>query len=186
MRFVKLAIISFIVFFLLLTGITSLFPSRVIVARAITLDAPKDSIAALIDNFSQWNRWMEGTRNTDYKVVAKDSTHAFFGTVMITLVSKKNNVWSYEWKTRTSLQKVTIQITSAGTGSNVVTWTFEQHVKWYPWEKFGSMMNDKIIGSAIEKSLDNLKMILQNNGNQVSVISRSTSKTRSSSASVIQ
>jgi hypothetical protein len=42
-----------------------------------------------------------------------------------------------------------------------VHWSFTQHIKWYPWERFGSMMNDKILGPVMEKSLDNLKMLTQ-------------------------
>ena len=49
-----------------------------------------------------------------------------------------------------SLQKVT-----------VVQWQFEQKLKWYPWEKLGSMMNDKILGTMMEKNLNNLKQLLE-------------------------
>jgi hypothetical protein len=51
-----------------------------------------------------------------------------------------------------SLQKVT-----------VVQWQFEQKIKWYPWEKFGSMMNDKILGTMMEKNLGNLRKLIERN-----------------------
>jgi len=51
-----------------------------------------------------------------------------------------------------NLQKVT-----------VVQWQFEQNVKWYPWEKFGSMMNDKILGTMMERNLGNLRKLIERN-----------------------
>jgi hypothetical protein len=36
-------------------------------------------------------------------------------------------------------------------------WKFVQQVKWYPWEKFASIVSDKILGQFMEASLDNLK-----------------------------
>ena len=51
-----------------------------------------------------------------------------------------------------SLQKIT-----------VVQWQFEQKIKWYPWEKFGSMMNDKILGTMMEKNLGNLRKLVERN-----------------------
>jgi thiamine kinase-like enzyme len=49
-----------------------------------------------------------------------------------------------------SLQKIT-----------VVQWQFVQKLKWYPWEKLGSMMNDKILGTMMEKDLNSLKQLLE-------------------------
>jgi hypothetical protein len=42
-----------------------------------------------------------------------------------------------------------------------VQWQFEQKVKWYPWERLGSMMNDKILGTMMEKNLNNLKALVE-------------------------
>jgi thiamine kinase-like enzyme len=43
----------------------------------------------------------------------------------------------------------------------VVQWQFQQRLSWYPWEKLGSIMNDKIIGPMMEKNLGNLKKIVE-------------------------
>ena len=79
--------------------------------------------------------------------------------VVIRLVSRKKYEWKYEWKNRNSLQIATIQIIPGNESSCSVQWQFEQHLHWYPWEKFGSLMNDKIIGAALEASLENLKKL---------------------------
>ena len=43
-----------------------------------------------------------------------------------------------------------------------VQWQFDQKVKWYPWEKFASIVSDKALGPYMEKSLDNLKSVVEN------------------------
>ncbi len=162
MRFVKLALISVVIIFLLLTAIGSLFPSDILVSRAIDISQPADSIKKFIDNYDEWNNWMDGAMNSDLKVVAKDSVHAYFGIVMITLTNRKNYVWKHEWKTKTTIQNSTIHIIPQQ-NKCTVQWQFVQHVNWYPWEKIGSLMNDKIIGSSLENSLANLKMLAEKN-----------------------
>lgn len=162
MRLIKLAIISFVVFFVLLTAIGSLFPSNVLVSRAVDISASPDSIRAYIDDYQKWNEWMEGAKESEYKVTASDSIKAFYGNTIITLVKKEPNKWQHQWKAGNSVQLSSIQIIPAGSVSTV-QWQFEEHIKWYPWEKIGSMMNDKILGGNMKKSLANLKKIVQGN-----------------------
>jgi hypothetical protein len=45
----------------------------------------------------------------------------------------------------------------------VVQWYFDFHLRWYPWEKFSSIVFDKQLGPPMEKSLDNLKKLLEKN-----------------------
>ncbi len=162
MRLVKLGAISLVVFFILLTAIGSLFPSNVLVSRAIDISASPDSIRGYIDNYQKWNDWMEGAKDSEYKITATDSVKAFYGNMIITLVKKEPNKWQHQWKSGNSLQLSSIQIISSGNISTV-QWQFEEHIKWYPWQKISSMMNDKILGGNMEKSLANLKKIVENN-----------------------
>jgi hypothetical protein len=160
MRIAKLALISIIAFFLILTAIGALFPSVILVSRAVNIDRPADSITGYINDFAKWNEWMEGAKTDDLKVFVKDSTHAVFGTTVITLQSKQNNTWRYEWKQGGATQISTIHVTPKPAGC-MVQWEYEQHLAWYPWAKLASMMNDKIIEAALEKNLANLKQIAE-------------------------
>jgi hypothetical protein len=47
-----------------------------------------------------------------------------------------------------------------------VQWFFEQKINWYPWERFGAMANDKIIGPVMEQSFDKLKKVLEKSKSQ--------------------
>lgn len=44
----------------------------------------------------------------------------------------------------------------------VVQWYFDIKLKWYPWEKFGSIIFDKQFGPPMERSLNNLKKLVEN------------------------
>jgi hypothetical protein len=163
MRLLKLGFISIVIFFLLLTAIASLFPSDIVVSRAVNISANKDSIVHYISNYSKWNLWMEGAKQSGLKVVAQDSSKAFYGTIIIQRLFAANDVWKYEWKGKSTTQNSTMQLIEKG-NVIIVQWQFEQHVKWYFWQKFGSMMNDKILGTTMEQSLDNLKKLIENKG----------------------
>jgi thiamine kinase-like enzyme len=52
-------------------------------------------------------------------------------------------------------------IGSSGERLTVVQWQFEQKLKWYPWERLGSMMNDKILGTMMENNLNRLKTLAE-------------------------
>jgi len=160
MRIAKLGLISFIVFIILITGIGALFPSVILVSRAVKIDKPMDSVTAYINDFNKWNVWMEGAKTDDLKVFVKDSAHAVFGTTVITLQSKQNNIWRYEWKQGGATEISTIRVTPETNGC-MVQWEYEQHLAWYPWAKFASMMNDKIIEESLEKNLANLKQVAE-------------------------
>lgn len=43
-------------------------------------------------------------------------------------------------------------------------WQFNQKIKWYPWEKFGSIFSDKALGPYMERSLDKLKHLAEKSG----------------------
>lgn len=160
MRLLKHGLLSIVILFVLLTAIGSLFPSDIIVSRAVNISANKDSVATFINNYSKWNLWMEGAKQSELKVVAQDSMKAFFGTTTIQLQSAINNIWKHEWKGKNTTQYSTIQLIPKN-NIVVVQWQFEQHVKWYFWQKFGTMLNDKILGTTMEQSLDNLKKLAE-------------------------
>ena len=45
----------------------------------------------------------------------------------------------------------------------IFQWQFEQEVAWYPWERLSSLMNDKILGTLMEKNLARLQLLVEAN-----------------------
>jgi hypothetical protein len=42
-----------------------------------------------------------------------------------------------------------------------VTWYFQQHLNWYPWERFSAALNEKVLGPSMDSSLARLKALLE-------------------------
>src|SRR5262249_11951325 len=118
------------ILFLLLTAIGSLFPSDIVVTRAIKIERPADSISQYIDVYENWNDWMAGAKTSDMKAGSMDGMKAFFRTMFIRLVGKKNHEWQHEWTGRGLLQLSVFRIFPIDSTSCNVQWQFKQHVRW--------------------------------------------------------
>jgi hypothetical protein len=86
---------------------------------------------------------------------------AFIGTQMIHFESKTDSSVNYQWvATGQAPYLVKIEWFLLEKGNYVIHWTFEQHVSWYPWEKFQTLLNEKLLGSKMETELQNLQGII--------------------------
>lgn len=161
MRLIKLGIISLIVMSALMLLVSLLFPSVVIVSRATDIHAPQSTIYPLARNMYNWSKWVDGMNHSNAVVYNADS--AKLGSTLVTVIGETDTTIISLWKgVNATEQESTIRfITDTTQNITVVQWQFVQHIKWYPWEKFASMMNDKIIGARIEQNLANLKKIAE-------------------------
>ena len=166
-RLLKLAVISFVILFLIVTSIGLLFPSTVRVSRAINISAPYDTVYNYLNNVTYWKLWMDGADSTTIKFISTNTQgqgaviKIGTGNVSITRITADSILT--EWKSEQgNIQTSGFRlVTDTVHKITTVQWYFEQHVEWYPWERFGSMANDKILGPIMEQSLDKLKKILE-------------------------
>ena len=164
MRFVKLVIISLIVLATLITGLSALFPSTVIVSRAIELSAQPSEIEKYTSNLKEWNKWMSDFKQN--KVEWAGDT-AKISTQSIHLASKNENSATFNWVAAGQRPYIVkIEWIPLQKGIYVIHWSFEQHVKWYPWEKFQTLLNEKVLGYKMESELANLRDLLLQENNQ--------------------
>ena len=161
MRFLKLALFSIIFLFIGITGLGLLFPSTVVVSRATDIVAPKDSILTYLSNINQWKQWVEGMKNE--AVIITSPTEANLVGTTVSITSIKNYTVQSVWTGKKgTVQQSTIQIyQDAASPKAVVHWQFVQNLKWYPWDRLSSMMNDKIMGEQLEKNLANLQKVCE-------------------------
>ena len=158
MRLIKLIIISLLVLGSIVTAISALFPSTVIVSRAIEVGATSQQIAKYTSDLNEWSKWMSDWKEN--KAIWKDSV-VNIGTQQISLLQKNDSVVIYNWIA--SGQRpylVKFEWIPLQTGIYVIHWSFEQHVKWYPWEKFQTLLNEKVLGYKMELELANLRDVL--------------------------
>ncbi len=159
MKFVKLFIISTVVLALLLTAFSSLLPSKVRISRAVDIMDSPANILKKISNMKEWEQWNEYVKAIKIKSVAEDSIYS--DVLSISIVSSDNASVKTNWRqeNRNSFPGIFNLVSSQS--QTTVQWYFEFSIKWYPWEKFGSIIYDKQLGPQMEKSLQNLKQMLE-------------------------
>jgi len=169
MRFIKLGLISFIFLFLLITGMSLFIPSHIRISKAINIKADKDSVMAQIRDASNWKNWYPGldTAKLFYEAGKvkgvmlddKDPAHPAYISInkeepeeiTAQFISKKMKPVINGWKT----------ISYSTSDSVTLQWYMDFHLRWYPWEKFGSLLLEKSYGLKMEQGLTNLKKLVQ-------------------------
>jgi hypothetical protein len=154
MKLIRFALISVLVISILITAIASLFPSVVITSRAVEVNASKSQIQRCVKDLSAWEGWMSDWK--DQSVMVQDSI-AQVGTQTIKLLSSTDSTVLLQWvATGQAPYQVQIEWLPLKEGTYVIHWSFEQHVKWYPWEKFQTLLNEKVLGAKMEEELQHL------------------------------
>ena len=156
MRLIKLALISFIVLFGIITAMSLLIPAHIRISKAVTISS-NDSLFYLIKDTAQWPRW-----------------HPAFQGQKVTTVLQQNHI-----TTKTEVESDTLvrmawqqdgklpvmnswELHRFGTADSVaLQWYMDFHLKWYPWQKFGSMLYEKTYGTLMEQGLKNIKAIVE-------------------------
>ena len=165
MRFIKLGLISIVFLFFVVTAMSLLLPSTINISRAIDINAPMDSVYANINDVSNWKNWFANSNSTNTilseRSIGKGAT-IMVNKTTVTITETTPNKIKTTWQTGSkSLEGEFNIIKQSGSSQVTVQWHFTQQVKWYPWEKFASIVSDKVMSPAMEKSLDNLKRVVE-------------------------
>lgn len=155
MRLIKLAFISMVFLFIVVTAISLLIPSHIRISKAINIYGEKDKIFALIGDTAKWKLWHPA-------FIANDSVPEF---PAIHIVRKFQND-----------SEIVMHLQQAGKPRVINGWKIYQHnrvdslalqwymdfyLKWYPWKKFGSLFYENTYGVMMEQGLDNIKTQIQ-------------------------
>lgn len=161
MKYIKLALISFLIFFTLVTLVSLLFPSRVRISRALDIRAPYDSVYVQLSEPARWAGWFPGVDT------------------MPPLSLMKKTI-GYRINDRGALMRVSgrsdssVRVSTSGPGVRdgeqgwnilrgdspgilTVQWYLDFHLQWYPWEKFSSILFEKRYGPMLERGLEKLR-----------------------------
>lgn len=161
MKLIRFALISVLIISLLITAISSLFPSVVITSRAVEVNASNAQIQKCVKDLSSWKGWMSDWK--DQSVVVTNGI-AKVGTQTIEMLSANDSTVVLNWvATGQAPYKVQIEWLPLKEGTYVIHWSFEQHVRWYPWEKFQTLLNEKVLGAKMEEELQHLTACVLSN-----------------------
>ncbi len=170
-KFIKLGIISLVTLFILITVIGLLLPANVRVSRTVDVNATSSNVYYLIADISNWKKWMSGINENSFKTLSakKDGKiiKAKIGSNEVSIVNTNQNSVTALWQGKNNRQQQSNFTIIPNQSLKVITlnWIFVEHVKWYPWQRISTIMNDKILGPEMEKSLENLKKLAETNNN---------------------
>ncbi len=159
MKFLKLGFISAVVLFFIVTCMGLLLPANVVVSRAVDITASKDSVFKMMTNINNWKYWVTGLKK-DGIVITSDKDANLFGT-KVEIISTNNYVVVSKWTGKNgTVQESIMRVIQDSTSSNTIAqWQFTEHLKWYPWQRFGSMMNEAVMGTQLETNMAQLKKL---------------------------
>lgn len=166
MRFLKLSVISFLILFFVVTAIGLLFPSTASVSRAVEVTAAYDTVYKYLNDVKYWKLWMEGADSSTISFLSDRTegkgTIAKIGTGQVTITNNtKDSIYTVWTSAKGNIQNSVFTIMPHARDSGItIQWFFEQKLGWYPWQRFGSFANDKILGPVMEQSLNKLKTIV--------------------------
>lgn len=155
MKLIKLAFISVFLLFLVVTAISLLFPSHVRISKAINIHSNEHSIFALISDTTKWKQWHPA-------FILNDSAIAFPAIHIVRKsVSDSEIVMHLQQAGKPEVVNGWKLYQYSHTDSLTLQWYMDFHLKWYPWQKFGSLLYEKTYGAMMEKGLENLKAVVE-------------------------
>jgi hypothetical protein len=164
MRIIKLGIISVIVFSLLITGISLFFPSHIRISKAIDMQVDKYEIINQLTDVKNRNSWYSSADS--FAVFGRN------GKPKLIVEVEKVDINTGELPVNVVIEDAIFPDSKTkGTGWNIipgsnpntvtVQWYMDFQLRWYPWEKFSSLLLEKRYGPMMEKGLSNLKAFFQ-------------------------
>jgi Polyketide cyclase / dehydrase and lipid transport len=161
MRILKLAFLSIIIIFLILLGFSLLLPSHVRISRAIDINASVTEVTPFIADMSKWQQW--NAILSDSAITVSTATRDQIKTNRFDIYREavKADSVSTRWAQPNGKTFYGNFSCMPSEKVTVVQWYFDFHLRWYPWEKFGSIIYDDRMGPAMEKSLAQLKTLLE-------------------------
>ena len=166
MRVFKLALLSFFFLFILITLISLFIPSTVRISRAVNVYADPSQVLVPVRNLQQWTQWYPGLKS-----ISPDKIHFTNesgkpvmtipgSTVIIQTANDQQVLADLVGARGKKIMNGFNAITHNQSDSVTLQWYMDFNLKWYPWEKFGSMLYEKMYGATMEQGLSNLEHLI--------------------------
>jgi len=168
-RILRLLVLSFVFLFLMVTAISLLMPSHVRISRAINIHASASDVWRQVDDLHSWKEW-----NPFFSRLSPDEIE-YIDTSLgkpTAMKIKETVIQLMEMKTdkrifimHTGGKKPVINgwkfINQSGSDTGTLQWYIDLDLRWYPWEKFASLLFEKSYGAQMEQGLNKIKKIVE-------------------------
>jgi hypothetical protein len=172
MRFIKLAIISIIILFLLVTAISLFIPSKIRISKAVDIKSSREKVILQITHPTQWKYWFPGADSLELLYIKGEAKGIVVDSQLhrSIIISERNDssvIALYGGPGAREIVNGWRIITGNEMGFVTVQWWMDFKLRWYPWEKFSSLFFENIYGVEMEKGLDNLKRLAEANRSSI-------------------
>ena len=161
MRILRFALFSFLLLFLLITGISLFFPAQVRVSRAIDIHASTAVIHAQLSQPALWRNWLPGADTL--QLIEKGGRVVGISTpdgnaILLRTVNSGNitAAGSIGASIQSSMGWNILGDSSAP--HRTVQWYMDFQFDWFPREKFASLLLEPRYGAFMERGLQQLKV----------------------------
>jgi hypothetical protein len=141
-------------------------PSHIRISKAIDISASHDSVLQRLADPDKWKGWYPGADSMDLYQVNGRAEGLVLGEEGFTIIKTRTDSSVLLETTVKNRRKIIsgFNVFPAGTPNTfTVQWYMDFHLRWYPWEKFSGMLLEKKYGPGMERSLDKLKTLLEEN-----------------------
>jgi len=160
--------------FVFITILSLLIPSKLMVTRAVVINANADKVFNEISNLQNWKHWQPVFINDSANIRFESDASGISNSCEWESKDKKNRVII----TAKEENAITVSLIREGENdvfnsikvlpladSNQVQteWNVLIRLKWYPWEKFYGIFIEGITGQGYEDALNSLKAYVENN-----------------------
>ena len=174
MRLFKGFFIVLVGLFVFITILSLFIPSKLMVTRAVVINAHAGKVFNEISNLQNWKHWHPVFINDSAIIKFDTEANGISNTCEWESKGKKNTIHI------TGKQGYALKATLLREGENDVLntmrvlpltdsnqvqaeWNVLIKLKWYPWEKFYGIFIEKISGQGYEDALNSLKAYAENN-----------------------
>lgn len=167
-RLVKFLLLSILVLFGVLTAFSLLFSPRLLISRSVNVAASREKVEEAVNDLRHWEKWNVFVRTTPLTGKTFSSPASGKGAFLhsdqlaLEIMTATPDSVALDWRLSNGkhFEGGYNILGSEGDSIAVQSWLYF-HFRWYPWEKFGSLVYDKQFGPLMEESLKDLKHYLE-------------------------
>lgn len=160
MKVIKLAVLSFIILFILVTGFSLFIPGNIKISKATNIASTDTSVFRQIENLAAWRQWHPALKEipeNEFELL-NFSAIKIKGTTIEVKERKTDELLAAISKNGSTPIINNIKIIRHQQGdSSTLQWYMGFSLKWYPWEKFKTLFYENFYGVQMEQGLQNLK-----------------------------
>ncbi len=159
MKYIKLALVSLVLLFLLVMAITAFIPSTVRISRSAHIEAPLRSVHESVSDLRTWPSWNLFVADSVTSTPSISAEKITDGGLNIMRGAVSDSTIETSWQRSGKSIRGDFVLLDGENETTIIQWYFDIKLKWYPWEKISSIVFDKQLGPLMDKSLSNLKKI---------------------------